>query len=128
MAKNIVREIRKASRRKFSAEEKIRIVLEGLRGEIGKMSPDEAARAFFDACGKEDWKEVGKFLPFSPHPRVYLAVLEVISIGTPFQSGPFPEHWFVPYEIKLKSGRIKKHNLALKKDKVAKRFIVDGGY
>ena len=34
MAKNIVREIRKASRRKFSAEEKIRIVLEGLRGEI----------------------------------------------------------------------------------------------
>ena len=35
MAKNIVREIRKASRRKFSAEEKIRVVLEGLRGEIG---------------------------------------------------------------------------------------------
>lgn len=34
MAKNIVQEIRKASRRKFSAEEKIRIVLEGLRGEI----------------------------------------------------------------------------------------------
>ena len=34
MAKNIVQEIRKATRRKFSAEEKIRIVLEGLRGEI----------------------------------------------------------------------------------------------
>ena len=32
--RNVVREIRKATRRKFTAEEKIRIVLEGLRGEI----------------------------------------------------------------------------------------------
>lgn len=34
MSKNIVAEIRKATRRKFSAEDKIRIVLEGLRGQI----------------------------------------------------------------------------------------------
>lgn len=34
MHKNIVTQIRKASRKKYSAEEKIRIVLEGLRGEI----------------------------------------------------------------------------------------------
>jgi len=33
-ARDVVREIRKATRRKFSYEEKIRIVLEGLRGEI----------------------------------------------------------------------------------------------
>jgi transposase len=32
--RNVVKEIRRATRRKFSAEEKIRIVLEGLRGEI----------------------------------------------------------------------------------------------
>jgi transposase len=32
--RNVVNEIRRATRRKFSAEEKIRIVLEGLRGEI----------------------------------------------------------------------------------------------
>ena len=32
-AKKTVRDIRRATRRKFSAEEKIRIVLEGLRGE-----------------------------------------------------------------------------------------------
>jgi transposase len=31
--KDVVRQIKKATRRKFSAEEKIRIVLEGLRGE-----------------------------------------------------------------------------------------------
>ena len=34
MAKNVIQQIRKATRRRFSAEEKIRIVLEGLRGEI----------------------------------------------------------------------------------------------
>ena len=34
MAKDVVKEIRRATRRKFSAEDKIRIVLEGLRGEI----------------------------------------------------------------------------------------------
>ena len=31
-AEKLVRDIRRATRRKFSAEEKIRIVLEGLRG------------------------------------------------------------------------------------------------
>ena len=34
MATNIVKQIRKATRRRFSAEGKIRVVLEGLRGEI----------------------------------------------------------------------------------------------
>ena len=33
-ATNVIREIRRATRRKFSAEEKIRIVVEGLRGKI----------------------------------------------------------------------------------------------
>ena len=32
--RNVISQIRKATRRKFSAEEKIRIVLEALRGEI----------------------------------------------------------------------------------------------
>jgi transposase len=34
MSNNVVQEIRKATRRKFDAEQKIRIVLEGLRGAI----------------------------------------------------------------------------------------------
>ena len=32
-ARKAIREVRRATRRKFSSEEKIRIVLEGLRGE-----------------------------------------------------------------------------------------------
>jgi len=34
MARDVVAEIRRATRRKYRAEDKIRIVLEGLRGEI----------------------------------------------------------------------------------------------
>ncbi len=34
MQKNVIAQIRKAIRKKYSTEEKIRIVLEGLRGEI----------------------------------------------------------------------------------------------
>ena len=33
-SKDVVKQIRRATRRKFSAENKIRIVLEGLRGEV----------------------------------------------------------------------------------------------
>ena len=34
---------------------------------------------------------------------------------------------FVPYEIKFKSGKVHKHNLAVRNDNPAKRFVVDGG-
>ena len=34
MSQDMVKQIRKATRRKFTAEEKIRVVLEGLRGEV----------------------------------------------------------------------------------------------
>lgn len=34
MSKDVVKEIRAATRRRFNADEKIRIVLEGLRGEV----------------------------------------------------------------------------------------------
>ena len=42
----VVREIRRKTRRKYSAEEKIRIVLEGLRGEesIAVTSPEIEGR------------------------------------------------------------------------------------
>ena len=38
-AEQVVKEIRRATRRQFSAEEKIRIVLSGLRGEDSIASP-----------------------------------------------------------------------------------------
>lgn len=48
-----------------------------------------------------------------------------MSIGAPFQSGMNPG-WFVPYEIRLSDGTVKKHNLALKQNRG--RFYVDGGF
>ena len=94
-----------------------------------RMLPEEVARAFFQACAAENWEEVLKFWPAS---RVaegikdWLGGLEVISIGEPFRSGLYPG-WFVPYEIKLRSGRVKKFNLAVRNDNPARRFVVDGG-
>ncbi len=94
-----------------------------------RMSPKEVAQVFFKACADENWDEVLKFWPMSTVPqglKRYLGGLEIISIGEPFQSGFYPG-WFVPYEIKLKSGEIKKYNLAIRKDNPAKRWQFDGG-
>jgi len=94
-----------------------------------QMSPEETARAFFQACAKEDWDEVLKFWPMSAvddQIKRYLGGLEIISIGTSFKSGLYPG-WFVPYEIKFKNGETKKFNLAVRNDNPAKRYVVDGG-
>lgn len=93
-----------------------------------KMTPAEVARMFFEACGKEDWEEAAKFspMPFTAHRKEYLGGLEVIELGEPFQAWPYAG-WFVPYEIRFKNGRVQKHNLALRNDNPAKRYVVDGG-
>jgi hypothetical protein len=95
------------------------------------MTPKEAAEAFFQACAEEDWEEVLKFWTTSridDNLKDYLGGLEIISLGEPFKSEGYSRlGWFVPYEIKFKSGHIKKMNLAVRKDNPAKRFVVDGG-
>jgi hypothetical protein len=93
------------------------------------MSPEQAARAFFEACGAGNWTEVAKFepIPLNDQIRSYLEGLQVVSLGTPFTSTGNNAQ-FVPYEIKFKSGETKKHNLALKKDPRTDRWFVDGGF
>jgi len=94
-----------------------------------QMTPREAATAFFAACSAENWDELVKFLGqtgVSQRMQDYLGGLEVISLGEPFQSAGYAG-WFVPYEIKLKSGGTKKHNLAIRNDNPARRFQFDGG-
>jgi len=96
-----------------------------------KMTPKEVAQAFFHACSKEDWDEAAKFWSgskISDPLKKYLGGLEIISIGEPFKSlGYTPHGWFVPYEIRLKKGPVKKFNLAIRNDNPAQRYIVDGG-
>ena len=92
-----------------------------------QTTPEESARAFFEACAEEDWDACGKFgLPVTDKLKKFLGGLEIVKIGEPFQSKQYAG-WFVPYEIKLNSGQVRKHNLALRNDNPAKRFVVDGG-
>ena len=92
-----------------------------------QMTPMEVAQAFFQACADENWQEVLKFRPTSLVPqwlRDKYGGLEIISIGEPFKTDEY-HGWYVPYEVRLKSGRIKKWNLALLYR--AKGLQVDGG-
>jgi hypothetical protein len=97
--------------------------------DTSKMTPDAAARAFFEACAKSDWVGARVFAgSFVDNPQIqdWLGGLKLISIGKPFKSGQYPG-WFVPYEIKLKSGEIKQYNLAIRNDTPRGLWMVDGG-
>ena len=61
-AKDVVKQIRKATRRKFSADEKIRIVLEGLRGEtpISEICRREGIAASVYYKWSKSFLEAGK--------------------------------------------------------------------
>ena len=99
-------------------------------GKYAAMTSEQAARAMFEACGREDWTEAAKF--FNPLPdsmKQYLGGLKVVSIGAHFTSAVslISGAQFVPYEITLKNGETKKYNLSLKRDKSTSRWYFDGG-
>jgi hypothetical protein len=91
------------------------------------MTAEQAARAFFEACGRNDWVEVGKFIsPVNQQFKDYLGGLQLLSLGDSFSSKAYSGR-FVPYEIKLSDGAVKKFNLALRNDNPTARWQVDGG-
>jgi hypothetical protein len=91
------------------------------------MTAEQAARAFFEACAKEDWNEAGKFMsPVSKDTKDYLGGLQIVSLGQAFTSKSYGGR-FVPYEIKFKNGKTQKHNLAVRNDNPTRRWQVDGG-
>jgi hypothetical protein len=92
-----------------------------------RMNPKEAATAFLEALGREDWNEVMKFWPastISDDAKQYFGGLEIISIGEPFKEKDYTG-WYVPYEIKLKSGEVEKWRLGIRNDNKANRYIFD---
>jgi hypothetical protein len=94
-----------------------------------KMTPKEMTIAFFQACADEDWDELLKFnsdLELKQETKVFYGGLEIISIGEPFKTDDY-HGWFVPYEVRLKSGEIKKWNLAVTNKNEAQRYMLDGG-
>jgi len=92
--------------------------------------PRAAASHFLNALAREDWDAVLEVYPttrVSDKLKQYGGGLQVIALGEPFQSGMYPGY-FVPYEIRLRNGEVKKHNLALKNKNKAQRWLVDGGF
>jgi len=89
---------------------------------------------FFGGMARDDWKLVGEACDFfsstsekARSVKNQFSGLKVIKIGEPFKSGLYPGE-FVPYEIRLKTGELVKHNLAVRNDNPNQTWIVDGGY
>jgi len=101
-----------------------------------KMSPEDVARAYFEAFLRLDWNEMRKFAPDSyvgpikgefemaaKHVDVQKQ-LPTVEVGEAFWSA---EH--SAYFVKCRQlGRVKEWNLALRNDNPAKRWVVDGGF
>jgi hypothetical protein len=100
---------------------------------LAGISSEEATKTFFKAWQKEDWKTVDQLMPgFLISTNVdqvknEFGGLTILMIGKPFKSGQYPGE-FVPYEVRLKSGSVKKMKLALRCDNKDKKWIVDGGF
>ena len=102
-------------------------------------TPDQAAKTFFEACGHENWTEVAKFwnepgtrYPLDDRIKKDLGGLQVVNLGKPFwawarRGGKKFGGVFMPYEIRLKSGSIKKFRLQVRCDNPENNWYVDGG-
>ena len=100
------------------------------------ISADAVARAFFDALSTGDVNALRCIVPHAgmfeePNIRPRLLGLKIISIGAPFQKSTIPEksQWFVPYEIQLKSGELRKGELGLVNNYPGRAgWVFDGGF
>jgi RNA polymerase sigma factor (sigma-70 family) len=118
-------------------------------------TPAEVAQALFGALARGDWAEAAKYCPPGDNVegfKKFYAGIEVISLGKPFKArisiaallelqpglrsqlkgmgnqkdfqGP---QVYVPYEIRLKDGNVKKWQLAIRCDNPEHRWYFDGG-
>ena len=100
-----------------------------------KMSPEEIVKAYYEAFLKLDWDEMRKFMPGPDIDKLEHACQEAakhkvdIRRNLPtvevMKTSWSPEH--ASYFVTYREFRVKKFNLAIRKDNPAKRFVVDGG-
>lgn len=92
-----------------------------------QCSPEQTARAFFEACSREDWNAAGQLNPnMTDSAKEFLGGLTIVNVGQSFTSADYAG-MYVPYEIKLRNGTNKKHKLALRNDHSKSLWQVDGG-
>ena len=95
------------------------------------LTAEQAARAYIEALGRQDWTEAEKFRrsAVDDQTKQIVGALEIVSMGESFTSAAYaPGGRFVPYVIKLKSGEVITNNLALKRDWKTGRWWDDGGF
>jgi hypothetical protein len=98
---------------------------------FSNITSKHAAELIFEAMSKNNWDAIKDVWQLAS--RVTMSFLknkygglEVIKIGEPFKSGHHRCE-FVPFEVKLSDGSIRKHNIALRNDNKNKVWVVDGG-
>jgi RNA polymerase sigma factor (sigma-70 family) len=121
----------------FSRTKELTSDVESQYASYAGSTPEQAARTFFEACGREDWVEVAKFwepgtrYPLNDEAKNYLGGLQVVSLGKPFSAwmrgGEKYGGAFVPYKIRFKNGGVKRFHLQVRCDNPDKRWYVDGG-
>ena len=97
------------------------------------MTPEQTARAFFEACSQKDWDKAGKLMPYlDDQMKERLGGLKVISIGESIspEQHPGPQAHdlpgrFVPYEIQLSAEEI---DVRVSDRNAAKRLVLTGIY
>jgi outer membrane lipoprotein-sorting protein len=92
------------------------------------LTAEQAARAYIEALGRQDWTEAEKFrrMTIDDRTKKTFGGLELVSIGESFTAKDYPGR-FVPYVIKLRSGEMITNNLGFKKDGNTDRWWDDSG-
>ena len=104
----------------FSSTRELSSEVEAQYASYTGSTPEQGAKTFLEAVGREDWTEVAKFLPEetrnSPGGEAWneYAGLQVLSLGKPFTGwihGDKLSGVFVPVKIRLKNGKVKTSQL-----------------
>jgi len=92
------------------------------------LTPEQAARAFFEACSRKDWDEAGKFMPYlNDQIKESLGGLKIVNVGESFGDkvpNGYPGR-YVPYEIQLPAQEM---NVRVANTNAAKRYVLMGIY
>jgi RNA polymerase sigma factor (sigma-70 family) len=120
----------------FSSTRELSSEVEAQYASYTGSTPDQGAKTFLEAVGREDWTEVARFLPQeirnSPGGAAWneYAGLQVLSLGKPFTGwvhGNKLSGVFVPVKIRLKNGKVKTSQLHIECNQPDKQWYVYSG-
>ena len=89
-----------------------------------KLTADQAAKAFFEACSQENWDEAAKFwiFPLNDKFKQFLGGVKVIHLGPAYAAAAYSGR-FVPYEIQVRG---QPFNVMVSDTNAAGRYVITG--